>query len=147
MTREEEVSTVSELNATLDLPLGNAAPAAARKAMRHMLIAWQLTDPDWLDDAELVVSELVTNAVRFGGGCIELSMQSHEGRVILRAADGSSVVPRDRGPGAEGRGYGIRLIESCGEAWGVEDFHGGKRVWVRLRVCPSPGSVADADHH
>lgn len=130
---------VSELNATLDLPLGNAAPTMARKAVRHMLIAWQLTDPDWLDEAELVVSELVTNAVRYGGGCIELSMQSHEGRVILKAADGSSVVPRDSGPRAGGGGYGIRVIDACSEAWGVEDFHGGKRVWVRLHPCPSPG--------
>lgn len=129
---------MSELNATLDLPLGDVAPAAARRAVRHMLIAWQLLDLDWLDGAELVVSELVTNAVRYGGGCIELSMQSHEGRVILKAADGSSVVPRDRGPRANGGGYGIRLIESCSEAWGVEDFRGGKRVWVRLPVCPSP---------
>ncbi|GAA4446004.1 ATP-binding protein [Phytohabitans houttuyneae] len=129
---------MSELNATLDLPLGNAAPTAARRAVRHMLIAWQLSDADWLDDAELVVSELVTNAVRHGGGCIELSLESHEGRVILRAADGSSVVPRDRGP-HDGGGYGIRVIESCSDAWGVDDFHGGKRVWVRLRACPSAG--------
>lgn len=128
---------MSELNATLDLPLGQVAPGAARKAVRHMLIAWQLTDPDWLDDAEVVVSELVTNAVRYGGGCIELSLQSHEGQVIVKAADGSSVVPRDRGPRAEG-GYGLRLIEACGGAWGVDDFHGGKQVWVRLRPCPPP---------
>ena len=131
---------MSELNATLDLPLGTLAPTAARKAVRHMLIAWQLTDPDWLDDAELVVSELVTNAVRHGGGCIELSIQSHEGQVLVKAADGSSVVPRDRGPHPDGRGgYGLRLIEACGEAWGVQDFHGGKQVWVRLRPCPGQG--------
>jgi anti-sigma regulatory factor (Ser/Thr protein kinase) len=134
------VHTVSELNATLDLPLGVVAPAAARKALRHMLVAWQLTDPDWLDDAELVVSELVTNAVRHGGGCIELSLQAHEGQVLVKAADGSSVIPRDRGPNADGGGgYGIRVIESCGESWGVEDFRGGKQVWVRLRPCPRRG--------
>jgi anti-sigma regulatory factor (Ser/Thr protein kinase) len=127
---------VSELNATLDLPLGLVAPAAARRAVRHMLLAWQLTDPEWLDDAELVVSELVTNAVRYGGGCIELSMQAHEGQVVVKAADGSSVVPRDRGPRAGGGGYGLRVIEACSEAWGVEDFQGGKQVWVRLRPCP-----------
>jgi len=38
--------------------LGVTAPVAARTAVRHMLIAWRLTDADWLDDAELVVSEL-----------------------------------------------------------------------------------------
>lgn len=75
---------MSELNATLDLPLGVIAPAAARTAVRHMLIAWELSEPDWLDDAELVVSELVTNAVRHGGGCIELSLQAHEGQVLVR---------------------------------------------------------------
>jgi len=131
---------VSELNATLDLPLGLIAPAAARKAVRHLLIGWELSDPVWLDDAELVVSELVTNAVRYGGGCIALSLQAHEGQVLVQAADGSSVIPRDRGPHADGGGgYGLRVIESCGESWGVEDFHGGKQVWVRLRPCPRPG--------
>jgi anti-sigma regulatory factor (Ser/Thr protein kinase) len=135
---------VSQLNARLDLPLGVVAPTAARRAMRSVLMGWGYRDPDWLDEAELIVSELVSNAVRHGGGCIELSMQSHDHQVVTRAADGSSVVPRRRyhlGPDAGG--LGLKIIEAYGAGWGAEDYQGGKRVWVRLR--PYPGASSQ-DH-
>jgi anti-sigma regulatory factor (Ser/Thr protein kinase) len=126
---------VSELNATLDLPLGPTAPSAARKAIRLMLVVWQLTDPAWLDDAEVIVGELVTNAYRHGGGLLQLSMEAHADQVMVRVADGSSVVPRPHEPGTGG-GFGLRLIEAFAEDWGVQPFQGGKQVWVRLRRYP-----------
>ncbi|MEV0268011.1 MAG: ATP-binding protein [Hamadaea sp.] len=126
---------MSELTARFDLPLGVRAPGAARTLVRDMLVAWDLPDTGWLDDAELLVSELVSNAVRHGGGCIELSVQSHEQGVTIKAADGSSVVPRRRDPGDDG-GFGLQIIEAISEGWGVEEFQGGKRVWVRLGACP-----------
>jgi anti-sigma regulatory factor (Ser/Thr protein kinase) len=133
---------VSELNATLDLPLSTAAPTAARKAIRLMLEAWRMTDPVWLDDAEVVVGELVTTAVRHGEGGIELSLQAHEGQVLIKATDGLSVIPRRAEPGLGG-GFELRLIEAFSVAWGVAEFQGGKRVWVRLR--PYPGGLGPAD--
>jgi hypothetical protein len=126
---------VSELNATLDLPLSTAAPTAARKAVRLMLAAWRMTDPTWLDDAEVVVGELVTTAVRYGEGGIELSMEAHDGRVTVKLTDGQSVVPRRVEPGVGG-GFPLRLIEAFADAWGVREHHGGKQVWVRLRPYP-----------
>jgi len=100
-----------------------------------MLVVWRLTDPDWLDDAEVVVGELVTNSIRHGGGLIELSMEAHADQVLIKATDGTSVVPRRREPGAGG-GFGLRLIEAFSDSWGVHEFQGGKRVWVRLRRYP-----------
>ncbi|MEV6967935.1 ATP-binding protein [Hamadaea sp. NPDC051192] len=136
MPTAKEVKALSELTARFDLPLGLRAPAAARTLVRDMLMAWDLPDIGWLDDADLLVSEIVSNAVCHGGGCIELSVQSHEQGVTIKAADGSSVVPRRRAAGENG-GFGLQIIEAISEGWGVEEFQGGKRVWVRLRPCPS----------
>lgn len=126
---------MSELNATLDLPLGPGAPTAARRTVRQMLIAWRFTDPAWLDDAEVIAAELVTNAVRHGGGLVEVALEAHEAQVLVKVSDGSSVIPRRREPDGQG-GFGLRLIEAFGDGWGVIDHQGGKQVWVRLRPVP-----------
>lgn len=131
---------MSELNATLDLPLGPAAPTAARRTVRQMLIAWRFTDPAWLDGAEVVAGELVTNAVRHGGGLVEVALEAHEGQVVIKVSDGSSVIPERREPDGRG-GYGLRLIEAFGDGWGVRDHRGGKQVWVRLRREPGDAVV------
>jgi len=130
--RTREVSgTVSELRARLDVPPGAAAPRGARKTIRPLLTAWGFTDGDWLDVAELVVSELVANAVRHGGGLLEIAVQAHESQVTISVADSSKVAPQRRTPDLTG-GYGLALIDHLAAAWGVDDFEGGKRVWARL---------------
>ena len=103
-----------------------------------MLVAWRMTDETWLDDAEVVVGELVTTAVRHGEGGIELSMEAHDGRVIVKVTDGLSVIPRRTEPDGGG-GFELRLIEAFSDAWGILDHQGGKRVWVRLRPHPGMG--------
>ncbi|GAA2031305.1 ATP-binding protein [Terrabacter terrae] len=124
---------MAELTAHIDLPLFDASAApTARKAIRPILESWNCTDEDWLRDAELVVSELVTNAIRHGGGGLELALTMHERSVTVSVADGSAVIPvLALEPGAEG-GWGLRIIEALSDAWGVDNQRGGKRVWVRL---------------
>jgi anti-sigma regulatory factor (Ser/Thr protein kinase) len=122
---------MSELTAYLDVPLDRSAPAAARRAVVAVLEGWGFRNADWLDAAAVVVSELVTNAVRHGGGCISLQLEAHGSRVIVSVADGSSVVPRRRDPDGIG-GRGIALIEALSAGWAVENYQGGKRVRVEL---------------
>ncbi|MBO3738021.1 ATP-binding protein [Actinoplanes flavus] len=129
---------MSELTAHLDVPLGRGAPAAARRTVNAVLAGWGFHDADWLDACAVVVSELVTNAVRHGGGLVELSIEAHGGRVTVAVADGSSVVPRRRDPDGVG-GRGIALIEAFSNGWTVENHHGGKRVRVELE--PYPGML------
>ena len=131
---------MSELSARLDLPLGILAPTGARKTLRQLLITWGYSDRDWLDDACVVMSELVTNAVLHGGGCLEVGVQAHEGTITISAADGSSVVPR-RKRGQRSGGLGVVLIERLSTVWWVENHHGGKRVWVELLPYPASDSV------
>jgi anti-sigma regulatory factor (Ser/Thr protein kinase) len=126
---------MSELTARFDLPLGLAAPAAARRAVRSMLTGWGFRDTLWLDEVCIVVSELVANAVRHGGGCVSLDLQAHDGQVVIGVADGSAVVPRRRDPSDDG-GLGLGIIEALAARWGVRDHEGGKRVWVQLSPPP-----------
>ncbi|MEV4415807.1 ATP-binding protein [Catellatospora sp. NPDC049609] len=135
---------MSELSASLDLPLGLSAPTGARHTLRQILLTWGYADGDWLDEAGLLISELVGNAVRHGGGCLEVRVQAHGAMVTVSAADGSSVIPRRREPGPHG-GLGLALIERFAAGWGVEDHHGGKRVWIRLRAYPAGGDDDRAD--
>jgi anti-sigma regulatory factor (Ser/Thr protein kinase) len=58
----------------------------------------------------VVVSELVTNAVRHGGGCVELTVRRDDGRVLVVAADRSPGLPQPSIPQDGGRG--IMLIEA-----------------------------------
>ncbi|TDC34968.1 ATP-binding protein [Micromonospora sp. KC213] len=127
---------MSELTAQLDLPLGVDAPAAARHAISAVLFGWGFRDEGWLAQTAVVVSELVTNAVRHGEGCVAFTIEAHEGRVVLCVADGSSVVPRRREADGTG-GRGLAVIEALSARWGVRDHQGGKQVWVELE--PYPG--------
>jgi anti-sigma regulatory factor (Ser/Thr protein kinase) len=126
---------VSELSARFDMPLSSEAPRTTRRVVSAVLAGWGFDDEDWLSDACVVVSELVTNAVRHGSGSLEIGIQAHAERVVVSATDGSSVVPRRREPDGTG-GRGLAVIEAFAAGWGVEDHQGGKRVWVELPACP-----------
>ena len=134
---------MSALTAHLDVPLDRDAPATARRAVATVLSGWGFRDTEWLDGASVVVSELVTNAVRHGGGCVSLQLEAYGEHVIVSVADGSSVVPRRRDPDSSG-GRGILLIEALSAGWSVENHEGGKRVRVELPPCPGlrVGAVA-----
>lgn len=131
---------MATLKAKIDLPLDEWAPRVARHALHPILVGWGFRDSDWLDAAGMVVSELVANAVRHGGGCLELTAECDDRQVTVCAADGSAVLPERRDPHTEG-GRGIMIIELLAQEWGVESHHGGKRVWVRLAEHPRDGAA------
>jgi anti-sigma regulatory factor (Ser/Thr protein kinase) len=94
-------------------------------------------------DAELVVSELVTNALVHAPGAesYELSILRRPGGIRLELADGSSIGPmirelEDARPG----GRGLRIVQTIGVSWGHDEHANGKRVWVDL-VEPEPAST------
>jgi len=129
-------SGMAELTASIDLPLGLDAPRVARQALRTILTGWGLHDRDWLDTAEVIVSELVSNAVRHGGGCLAFMADMHDQQVTVSAADGSEVLPERRDPTTDG-GRGLMLIELLCARWGVDhNYQGGKRVWAVLTPHP-----------
>jgi serine/threonine-protein kinase RsbW len=89
------------------------------------------------DDARLLVSELVTNAIRHGGdGKIVLSVTRHRDRVRVEVTDdGADGVPRWQSPGKEAKnGRGLLIVDKVSWRWGfVRDPH-GTTVWFELPV-------------
>lgn len=124
---------VGQWRASADLPATPHAPAAARGLVRALLGAWELRD--LADDASLVVSELVTNALVHAPGVdtFELEVVRRSRGVRLSLADGSAVAPlvREMQHESEG-GRGMRIVEALASGWGADEHHGGKRVWVDL---------------
>jgi anti-sigma regulatory factor (Ser/Thr protein kinase) len=102
-----------------------------------------------LDDALLLTSELVTNAVRHTGHSsddpIELSVTVDP--TVLRV----SVL--DRGPGFDPRklparsedgGWGLELVEKLSSRWGVDRRADASEVWFEIDLPADPGDLADA---
>lgn len=124
-------------SAHLALPAQPTAPARARRFVSATLGKWHV---DGGDDAVLVVSELVTNALLHARSPMTVRLaEEPDGALRLSVEDASPVAPRTRAFSIEsGTGRGLRLLESIAEAWGVEPVEGGKVVWCRIR----PGASA-----
>ena len=110
-------------------------PDAVRAARR--LVADQfggLLGSETLDDVQLVVSELVTNAVRYGRGEVDLRMAC-DGRTLTGAVSdagrGFQRRPRVHDPAGVG-GHGLYIVGRVSEAWGVDDGH--TNVWFQMRA-------------
>jgi anti-sigma regulatory factor (Ser/Thr protein kinase) len=105
------------------------AAARARRALPHLLGELGLHS-GWSCDLELLISELVTNAVRHSG--------SDEVRVSIRRGDPLRVLVSDQGDGMplvterEIGGWGLRLVEALSIGWGVVPLATGKVVWFDL---------------
>ena len=117
-----------------ELPKSNDAPALARDFMRRMNGA---VPAEMLDDASLLVSELVSNGVKYGGdGRIMLHVDADSNRVRAEIVDqGSGFEPETRmnrklAPGDEG-GWGLHLVDTLADEWGV--YQGSTHVWFEIR--------------
>ena len=86
------------------------------------------------DDVMLLVSEMVTNAVRYAAPPVRLEISAGEEDVVVAVCDGSPVPPSRREPGedAEG-GRGMLLVDLLTDDHGVRSDPPGKAVWARLR--------------
>lgn len=130
---------MAQWRALIDIPGTRRGPAAARAVVGAILPAWGLGGIR--DEAVLVVSELVTNAVEHAPGAdsYELEVVRRSDGVRLSLADGSSVRPLIKQLNHETpRGRGMAIVAALSANWGADDHHGGKRVWVDLDVSERP---------
>ena len=82
------------------------------------------------EDAALMVSELVTNAVVHGVGAISLRIDIEADAVRIEVADeGNVALEPSPEPGAHG-GWGLRIVEQLSDNWGI--LEGSTKVWFRL---------------
>lgn len=89
--------------------------------------------------AQLLTSEVVSNAVKHAVGHVTLSLDCSEGLLKVQVADGSPLRPVLRhSPGTKEHGRGLLIIESLASSWGVETRprDEGKTVWFTLRTAP-----------
>ena len=86
--------------------------------------------------AELLVSEVVTNAVLYAKTRVELGIRMSRATVRISAADGSAVIPALKAPatGDAVSGRGLTLVDRLASAWGCERVGEGKRIWFELPV-------------
>jgi anti-sigma regulatory factor (Ser/Thr protein kinase) len=109
-------------------------PTSAGAARRFVTTALHQLGQDRLSElAELLVSELVTNAVLHARTTITLQVQEAGGGVRVRVADASHRGPRQRDYSDEATtGRGLTLVEALASAWGTEPTERGKTVWFEL---------------
>ena len=120
---------------TIELERDVHSPGAARAALARIAPA---IAPGRFEDARLLLSELVTNAVKYGGGG---SVQV----VVRSAGDSTHFEVIDEGRGFEARqaarardphdldlegGWGLPMVERLADEWG--SFEGSTHVWFRL---------------
>ncbi|WP_443043211.1 SpoIIE family protein phosphatase [Streptomyces sp. HM190] len=145
--------------ARLSLPGGPLAPGAARRFVGNVLQEWADHELPGtaafggrlVEDALVVVSELVTNAVVHAGTDVEVLCRHDRddrtaaGWLVVEVSDHHpSRAVRDEGParpylverlyGAAEYGRGLRLVAAVSEAWGITYRTGTKTVWARLSV-------------
>lgn len=113
-------------------PLSARSVGLARAELSDLLIKWDLSTV--VDEALLVLSEMVTNAVRHGRATAEREIETR----YLRVPDGVRIEVRDwaderpviRVPSDTG-GWGLRLVGELSARWGVDERAGaGKSVWA-----------------
>jgi anti-sigma regulatory factor (Ser/Thr protein kinase)/anti-anti-sigma regulatory factor len=111
-----------------------AAAALARETVAEACKAWSM--PHLRDDAEIVVTELVANAVRHASGDLRLTVTRGQRFLHLSVRDGSPVAPvlRRPDPGSVMGGRGLVLVEALASGWGSTPTAGGKVVWATLRL-------------
>ncbi|MET8447267.1 ATP-binding protein [Streptomyces sp. NPDC005209] len=120
-------------------PLPTAA-REARAAVRRHLEEWGLAEQsDVADVAELLVSELATNALRHAASRFRLTLSASHGVLRCEVGDADRRAPRliDAGAGESGRG--MALVNALAQRWGCHEEGPGKTVWFELGTCGDEG--------
>lgn len=107
----------------------NTSAALARQFTRATLAGWRLEVSH--DDAVLVVSELVTNALLHGHGTPMVRLSREGGRLRIEVCDDSPLLPVSHRV-TRTSGLGLRVVEQLSSAWGASRRGRGKVVWCEL---------------
>lgn len=119
------------------------AVRTARHAVRDTLRSWQI-DSVVGDVTVLLVSELVTNSLRYASGPIGVRLAhlrpgadetAHRPALLVEVSDPLPDAPTERaaGPDDEG-GRGLQLVACSAQRWGIRKGRSGKTVWFELAL-------------
>jgi anti-sigma regulatory factor (Ser/Thr protein kinase) len=115
---------------TVELPRNAQAPGLARRALADLE---GKVEPSVLPDVRLLVSELITNSVKYGGeGPVRLEIKATGDRLRAEIIDqgvGFTPVERDGDLDRVG-GWGLHLVEQLTSEWGT--YEGSTHVWFEI---------------
>ncbi len=122
--------------------IDSTSALGARSWATSVLASWGIDAPS--DPVVLITAELVTNAIRYGVGPIDVDISFDRSGFRVGVSDRSDgkVEKRVEVPVHAASGRGLRIIEALSDEWGVEPLPGGgKTVWARVSVEPSPAPL------
>ncbi|KUL35025.1 histidine kinase [Streptomyces sp. NRRL F-4489] len=126
-----------------EVPADPASVAQIRAAAVRKLIEWGLADEAFT--TELILSELVTNAIRYAAGPIGVRL-IHDRSLICEVADRSSTSPHLRHAATTDEGgRGLFLIAQMAERWGTRYTGDGKVIWTEQALPDGEARAADRD--
>jgi anti-sigma regulatory factor (Ser/Thr protein kinase) len=146
---EDDVSMLAvtaapdQTRATMELPGDASAAGQARRFVARVLRAWSV-DEDTVDNAELCVSELVTNAVIHSGTTSSVTVQADREYVLVivqdRGGRGAVRRPEELDPESVS-GRGLTLVDALASAWSAEHSTDGTTVWFELALTQSSTDI------
>jgi PAS domain-containing protein/anti-sigma regulatory factor (Ser/Thr protein kinase) len=107
----------------------------ARELATEQLVRWGLEEIAF--STELIVSELVTNAIRYAGAPIGLRLVKDDDRLVCEVSDPSQAQPHlRRARTSDEGGRGLFLVAQLADRWGSRYTTGGKTIWTEQALAP-----------
>ncbi len=115
-----------------DVPMDPAAVGTVRAACGRRLEEWGLEEIGFT--TELVLSELITNAIRYGSPPVKVRLL-HDSSLVCEVSDGSSTAPHLRwAESTDEGGRGMFLVAQLAHRWGTRYPPGGKVIWAEQLI-------------
>ena len=117
-----------------EIPIADDTVGTARTFAAGTLRDWAVNDSVG-PDAVLIVSELVTNAIRHGSPPIELRLRRDAHHLIIDVHDTERSTPRrQHATPDDDHGRGLEIVAALAESWGTRITHDGKSVWCTIAL-------------
>jgi DNA-binding NarL/FixJ family response regulator len=129
----QTAKAVSDVVATerMRFPAELLSARAARRFVGAVLEQWSCSDLE--DSIQLLVSELVTNAVIHANSDVEVALHLRADRVRVEVVDAATEYVHRRDAGEEEQsGRGMALTEALASAWGIDTLVAGKSIWFEV---------------
>ena len=131
---------MSGIEARTRLPGDVTTPAAARRFIRAALGSVE-ADPVVIETAELLTTELVTNAILHTGCKSEMFIRAAGDVVRIEVSDDDPHLPSMAAIDVDAlNGRGLVIVNGLATAWGVEPTDSGKTVWFELSPLSNNGT-------
>ncbi|TJZ99375.1 ATP-binding protein [Actinacidiphila oryziradicis] len=136
-----------QVGRTFQFAISDQAPQRARRAVRNAVLAWEYGE-ELADVAELLTSEVITNATQHAAGTAEcvVRVRVNDGLLTVGVYDCAGGAPRVKHPASDAEcGRGLGIVAALVADWGIRPDGGGKEVFFALRVPPIPRRVYERE--